>query len=131
MTKIKDYLNSGIIEKYCLGLATSDEVANLELICKLYPEVQKKLDKNQELLEQYISIYQKQVPHHSKQQIIDRLENLKLKSTELNQQGRIDQFIRLSPLTDLQQWENFLCPIVPISTFDNIYIHPLFSNQRF
>ncbi|HSS98730.1 MAG TPA: hypothetical protein VLK33_16965 [Terriglobales bacterium] len=36
---IKEYISSGIIESYVLGLASSEEVAEFEKLCTEYPEL--------------------------------------------------------------------------------------------
>ncbi len=36
---IKEYISSGIIESYVLGLATDEERAEFELLCRQYPEL--------------------------------------------------------------------------------------------
>ncbi len=40
---VQDYIASGILEEYCLGLLSADEQAVVLKICQLYPDVKKEL----------------------------------------------------------------------------------------
>lgn len=41
---INAYIESGIIESYVLGLATAEEIAEVELLCSQHPEIKKAVD---------------------------------------------------------------------------------------
>jgi hypothetical protein len=51
--KVGDYITSGILEDYCLGLLTSEEESKVEAMCNVYPEVSKELLLLREALEKY------------------------------------------------------------------------------
>ncbi len=36
---VDEYINSGILQDYCLGLLSSDEAANVEALCKIHAEI--------------------------------------------------------------------------------------------
>jgi hypothetical protein len=48
-----EYINSGILQDYCLGLLTDDEKKNVDAMCQAYPEVAKELQLLHLALEQY------------------------------------------------------------------------------
>ncbi|MEP7318380.1 MAG: hypothetical protein ABI921_06555, partial [Panacibacter sp.] len=47
----KAYIESGIIESYVLGLATSEEIAELQLLCKQHADIQQAVTEFELLLE--------------------------------------------------------------------------------
>ena len=52
---IKDYIESGIIESYVMGLASEPERAEFERLCSQYPELVAARRKFEERLEGYAS----------------------------------------------------------------------------
>ncbi len=50
-----DYITSGILQDYCLGLLTSQEERNVEAMCHAHPEVAKELELLRLALEEYAS----------------------------------------------------------------------------
>jgi anti-sigma-K factor RskA len=78
---IKEYISSGIIESYVLGLATEEEVSILECVRKNSPEVQQAILDVQLLMEELASS-EPVVPHEElKSTIWNRLSSLSDEST--------------------------------------------------
>jgi anti-sigma-K factor RskA len=50
---IQEYISTGIIESYVLGLASSPERAEFEAMCSAHPEIQKARDEFEQSLEKY------------------------------------------------------------------------------
>jgi hypothetical protein len=48
-----DYINSGVLQDYCLGLLTKEEELKLEAICRDYPQVAAELELFRQALEKY------------------------------------------------------------------------------
>jgi len=53
MTTIKDFINSGIIEVYCMGAATDEEQLQVEQMAQQYPEVHDEIKAVRQALESY------------------------------------------------------------------------------
>lgn len=86
---IKEYISSGIIESYVLGLATEEEVSILECIRKNSPEVQQAILDVQLLMEGLAS-REAIVPHEElKSTIWDRLSTLSDESAASLDIGRV------------------------------------------
>lgn len=66
---IKEYISSGIIETYALGLAGEVEARELEELCVQYPEIQAAVLEAQVALEEYAQINAITPPDHVKDQI--------------------------------------------------------------
>lgn len=52
---IGDYITSGILEDYCLGLLTVEEERRVETMCHDYPDVAKELQLLQKTLDKYVA----------------------------------------------------------------------------
>jgi division protein CdvB (Snf7/Vps24/ESCRT-III family) len=50
---IGEYINSGVLMDYCLGLLTADEKKEVEKLGKVHPEIANELQQLQSGLEQY------------------------------------------------------------------------------
>ncbi len=48
-----DYINSGILQDFCLGLLSNEEEVNIEAMCREYPEVARELRLLRQALEKY------------------------------------------------------------------------------
>ena len=48
-----EYITSGLLEDYCLGLLTDHERKSVESMCRDYPEVAKELELLQDVLKEY------------------------------------------------------------------------------
>lgn len=48
-----DYITSGVLQDYCLGLLTDQEEKSVEGMCRDYPEVARELELLQDVLKEY------------------------------------------------------------------------------
>lgn len=53
---IGNYITSGILQDYCLGVLTNEEEKKVEIMCHDYPAVAKELDLLKKSLEKYTAI---------------------------------------------------------------------------
>lgn len=73
---IKAYIESGVIESYVLGLAGTDEVAELEMLAMLHPEIRQAIDDFAQLIQQQVLQEPAAVPPASvKEQLMLTLAN--------------------------------------------------------
>ncbi len=61
---INDYILSGVVESYVLGLAEGDEREEFERMCALYPQVAEARDAFEQSLERHLLTGAKQPPQH-------------------------------------------------------------------
>ncbi len=66
---IKEYISSGVIEAYVLGIATDDEVREIEQLKTQYPELLIAIQEQEELLGQYALAHSVAPPPQLKQNI--------------------------------------------------------------
>lgn len=69
----KEYIASGIIESYVLGLATVGESTEVERLALEYPEVQAEIESINNTFENYVLQYEKEPPAFLKDRIMDNL----------------------------------------------------------
>lgn len=74
MMNKEQFLGSGIIEQYVLGLTTQEESEMVEQFIKSHPELKKEIDILQEALHQYALEQAVPPPEHLKGKIIDEID---------------------------------------------------------
>jgi len=74
MMDIQQLLNSGIIEKYVLGLANPEEMDRVESMAKEYPEVNRHICEMQNCMEEYAEMHAIRPPKHLKKQLMAKLD---------------------------------------------------------
>lgn len=72
---IKDYISSGIVEAYVLGLASESEVTEFEAMCTQHPEIRSAKDSFEILIEQNALSGVVQPPSLLKNKIFDTIKN--------------------------------------------------------
>lgn len=71
---IKEYISSGVIEAYVLGMATDEEIRELESLCIQYPEVKQALEEAENTLGRLLTTEnQEQPPVTMKESILNTL----------------------------------------------------------
>lgn len=78
---VKDYITSGIIESYVLGLATSEERAEFERFCAEYPELTAARDEFEQSVEKFALANAVKPPESVKVRFLEAIQN----SPSLNQ----------------------------------------------
>jgi mannose-6-phosphate isomerase-like protein (cupin superfamily) len=74
---LKDYIDSGMIEDYCLGLLTPDEMEEVTKQANIHPEIKERINEYQSVLKQYAAeLTPGKAKSHKKHlmEIIDNLE---------------------------------------------------------
>lgn len=81
----KEYISSGILENYVLGLTSDQETQEVEHYAKLYPEVQKEIIAIQKALNKYADKYKQTPPESLKQRVWSKIQEEENRSTEAEQ----------------------------------------------
>lgn len=71
---IQQFLNSGILEKYVLGLANAEEMEFVERMTKEHPEVNAHICKMQNCMEEYVEMHSIRPPSPLKKRFLKKLE---------------------------------------------------------
>lgn len=70
---IQQYISSGIIESYLLGLVSDEESAELESMCRIYPELDIEIQQCQQRMERMMFDEPAFPPMEIKERIIQRI----------------------------------------------------------
>ncbi|MEM8908291.1 MAG: anti-sigma factor [Bacteroidota bacterium] len=73
---IKEYISSGILEQYVLGLCTPKEADKVEQYAEQHPEVQQKIKKLQSCMEHYADLHAIPPPPKLKNRILGKIHHL-------------------------------------------------------
>lgn len=130
MIDIKAFLDSGIIEDYCLGIATTEAAAQLEGYCMQYPEIKLALEKAQQDMISYMQLFEKAPPQHMLDGILQNVtKDIELEKAKLTgDSARLSQFIPISKHSDYQKWQRLTKELNPPQDFD-IHSHELFNDE--
>jgi mannose-6-phosphate isomerase-like protein (cupin superfamily) len=117
---IKEYIASGILEDYCLGLLSSDDAAQVEQNALLFNEVKMELDENMQTLEKYALSYERLPKPGTKEKILSILGNLdKEENASLRNLPLINRFSRS------EKWMEIIAPLLPPSLEEEVYVKVL------
>ena len=127
--ELENYLASGVVEKYCLGIATPDEVEKLEQLCSQHTSVKKEIESVQSALLGYASQYEKVVAPKMGGIILNDIEELKFAAAKIsNETGQLSEFIDVSEHSNIQKWNELIKGITPEKEFENGYSVPLYKS---
>jgi len=131
MIDVKTYLESGIIEEYCLGLASREEASQFMELCKEYPNITLYLQKTEAAIKLYFSFFQKQNSRTSKKIIRQRiLENEAWEHAQLEgEEKQLKQYISISRNTDIAKVQAAIKALQPPAEYDNVAAHSLYNKD--
>lgn len=130
MIDIKAYLESGIIECYCLGTATPREVQHMFELCHAYPEVKAYFEQTQIALEVYISSFKKIIPPDLKETFrLNILEAIKLDVIKLSTEGMLSDFIDISTNINLEKLEDLIKDLHPPAEYESTFVKTLYAQE--
>ncbi|MCY7350972.1 MAG: anti-sigma factor [Cytophagaceae bacterium] len=75
---VKEYIASGILESYALGLASTEESAEVERVAQQNPEVQNEITTLRSALEEYALTFEQEAPAYLREQVLGSLAELKV-----------------------------------------------------
>ncbi|MEM1318972.1 MAG: cupin domain-containing protein [Bacteroidota bacterium] len=130
MKSHKEFLQSGIVERFCLGCTTPAETERLLLACQQSPALQVALKDSQSALEQYASSFQHQAPAHLKHSIINHIHtSSQLENAQLLN-GQLKHYFAPSPYTKAQHWQRLLSSLQAPTAYDNVHYHPIYKDEE-
>lgn len=131
MLNVKAYIESGIIEEYCLGVTTRAQAQLFEEYCEQYPEIRAALEEAQQSLEHYAEGFARAPSAGNLNQILDTVNaEFNLGKATLSAAGRLDHFIPISPSSAHQQWAHLTASLEPPADFD-IHVHELYADEEY
>lgn len=102
-----DYIASGILESYVLGLTSSSETAEVEQYARQYPEVEAEIAALRAALEEYALTFEQEPPAALREQVLAALKNLDEPAEEAETGGREIALPVTPPTMSLQRTGQF------------------------
>ena len=84
---IQEYINSGILEQYALGMTNVEQNVEIAEALKQYPELQKELSEIENSLELFAKQYAKPMPDYLKGRILRSIEKEKSLFNQVKNSG--------------------------------------------
>ena len=72
----KQFIESGILERYAMGKVSEQEMAAVQCLSKIYPEISRELIQIESSLEKYTLLHSVTPPDHLKSKIFDKIKSL-------------------------------------------------------
>jgi len=72
------FIKSGLIEQYVMGLASPEEMKQVEQMAAAYPEVNQHIDEMQDCMKRYVEMHSIPPPKRSRQRIIDTIDEMEM-----------------------------------------------------
>lgn len=125
MMKAKEYIESGVLNDYCLGLLNAEQEQEVKAACDLYPELKKELDIIQASLNQYAASMSEMPPNTLAERIWSQLENLS------REEGMtIDKLGILNKYSDKDQWLRVIKPILPDRLEEEMFVKTIRNDEE-
>jgi mannose-6-phosphate isomerase-like protein (cupin superfamily) len=125
MMKAKEYIESGILNDYCLGLLNAEQEQEVKIACDRYPELKKELEIIQASLDQYAASMSEIPPQTLAERIWNQLENLSQEEEmEINSLGILNKY------SDKDQWLRAVKPLLPAKLAEEMFVKTIRNDEE-
>ena len=100
---VNEYISSGILEEYVLGVVSDQERREVQCLSKIYPEIELELRKLEESMGSYLGLYAKEPPVSLKNKIFAQMDFSS--PLEENKTTEQTQFIAQTPVSVVPEVE--------------------------
>jgi mannose-6-phosphate isomerase-like protein (cupin superfamily) len=118
--RLKEYINSGLIEDYCLGLLSPDEMEDVVKQAIVHPEIKERIEEYQSALKQYAEEFNTDNAKKRKHQLMKILENL-----ETEENININNLPLISKYSNTKKWLPLAKSILPQTLNEPTLMHEL------
>ncbi|MFK7906487.1 MAG: cupin domain-containing protein [Chitinophagales bacterium] len=125
---LEEYILSGILEQYCLGLTSVAEGKEVEALCAKHEELQKELELVQQTLGNYADNHAMSPNLQLKNSVLYAIDELDFSEKA---EKSAEEVISLEnpPLihkkSDVRQWQKLAESLQPITVVEGLPVHPL------
>ncbi|HEY1869742.1 MAG TPA: hypothetical protein VGG71_01720, partial [Chitinophagaceae bacterium] len=129
---IKEYIQSGVIEQYVLGLATNEEATELEQLRAQYPELNEAVLSFEKNLEVHLTANKIQPPAHIKAQLEKKLFGTSSGLSTVETPVTFEQR-KKAPIYNIGLWKYLAAAcivLLMLSTGLNFYFYSGYKNSK-
>jgi len=123
---VQKFIQSGILEEYCLGLLSDEESAYLMQVAMLFPSIKSELTAIEQTLEKLAEATAIEPPAGTKERILASLG-----FTDEDTVPDINQMPATDKNTDLQTWLNAAAHLIPENPTKPFTFHKLRKDEHF
>lgn len=126
----KEYIASGIIERYVLGSVSDQERREVECMSSIYPELKEELVKAQSSIESYVESIAVDPPKELKVSILAAIKNVKQEKTiqmipvqaekEQEEEEEEEEEAKIVPMRPIMKWA-VAATLIPVIGFGMMY----------
>lgn len=113
---ISQYISSGILEEYALGILTEKEMDSVRMMAKQYPEIAAALAANEEALRWFAVKHSFKPSDEVKQNTWRLIENI-----EAEKQFAIDTTPIINQYSDYRNWMKVVKPLLPGNMGEDVF----------
>ena len=104
---VQEYLASGILQDYCLGILTNEEMQQVEANAKIHPAIQQQILENTRALETYANQLAQQPAEAIKSKLFHSIDAL-----IEEQNATLNNLPLLNKNSDYKNWLNIVAPLI-------------------
>ena len=113
---ISEYIHSGILQEYCLGLLSEKEMKEIREMAGLHPEIASELAANEEAIKEFSVAHSYTPPKSLKKEIWQVIENL-----ESEKNFTTDKTPIINQYSDYKKWLKAVSPLLPGEIEGNVF----------
>lgn len=117
---IRDYIDSGSLEAYCLGMLNTDRISEVESLRRKHPEVESEIRSIEAALRKYAKTVGSKMSETLQDEIWELLANVNRERTI-----RMDCLPLINRFSDPIAWLEFAKPLIPEPLADDRFIQVL------
>jgi len=123
-SNIQEYIDSGVIYNYCIGLLSAAERQAVERICASHTQLQQELVSTQQLLEGYADLHSKSPTPDTADRIWYTLDNINKEN-----RGDINDLPVINKYSDFVKWRKMVGHLIPEGIPEGKDLHVLRHND--
>lgn len=104
---VQEYLASGILQDYCLGFLSNEEMQEIESHAKIHPEIQNEISANKRALENYANQLAQQPSDSVKAKLFQSIDAL-----IEEQNASLNNLPLLNKNSDYKNWLKIVAPLI-------------------
>ena len=117
MINVEEYIESGVLQDYCLGLLSGEAKDAVENNCNKYPAIKAELEACQASMNDYAVAFGTRPPDYLKNNIWEVLQNI-----TLEERGDPGELPFLNKYSSSRQWLKIVKPLLPQTLEQDMFI---------
>ena len=113
---ISEYINSGILQGYWLGILSEEEMVSVRRMAGKHPEIAAELAANEEAMRMFLINHSYTPPNSLKKEIWQVIENL-----ESEKKFTVDKTPVINRYSDHKSWMKVVAPLLPVEIEGDVF----------